>query len=1252
MEEKYLKKTWYLKLLLIVFLAFNVNVFSQSCAVNAGILSETICEGELGELIGNDPIPRIGDVEWSQISGPTVLITTPNATSSTVQGMIGGNTYVFRYSATCDDGIVAYQDKTIEVVALTEANAGSDIRSCPDTSGSLIISGNTPLNPGETGSWEIESDNDAGLTIDFPNSATSTIKLDPNSCGTTTIAWVIKSADYAPGQFCESRSEIDIVNYGGVTPIDAGPDETLSNCYTATQSTTLAASYGGCGLNGQQGTWSFVSGPSNPNIADVNSNTSAITGLVEGTYTFRWTVAGDCASGSDEVTITVPAATQDVTGAGGSVQRINICDPAITEVKLEGVVPTFAGETVEWVQTSGNVVTVEQPNNSSTLVTGIAPGSTYRFRYTITNTITNCISSRDYVVRFRNSTNTIVANAGNDIEGVCGQTQFTIPMTYSGSGVNRYQIVEGPVDSPLGPFPNTLRSLSGNLELELLTAGTYVINFYKSQNGLSQVGCTDGFDSLNIIVSAEPVQPNAGTSVNLQCGITSATLSGNTTTDETSLWSQISGPTLAAITTPFENTSTVTGLAPGTYVFQYKIQGGGTGCDNKYDEVTINVSSNTLTAAAAGTPQNICYGASVELLSNAPGANEFGRWTVVSAPVGDVITFDDENSPTAIASGFNTPSAVYELQWTIDYSNPGPSGCATPSTDNITITTGPNQSPVATAGTDLCLASGTGSFALNGNTLQAGQSGVWTVNPLVGLSIDDVNNPNSPVTINTEGNYELTWTVTDTSGAGCAPVSDSVSVVISAPITANAGADMQVCDTEVTMSANSTLGAEGTWKFISGTGDFLISDVNDPNATITFSYSDTYVFEWELKNGNCSSDTNQVTIEVGIPVTQATAGADQEICNATSVVLTGNAFKENFEIGSWSVLPGAPNTIVFSDATNPNVTVNGLVTGTYTFRWSISGVGNALCPDTFEDVVVEVVAPTTTDPSLLNLDFCNVTSVALNGEENSTGTWACTSGDCGSVTITYANAPTNNSNTATASGLSSGTYEFTYIPDSVNFGSGATCTQTQQVVTVNISGLPSAEPNAGADQLLCIADLAGNSTTLSGSTPPVDVAASDASWSIVTQPTGGVANIAAGQTNTPNATLENLTVPGLYVLEWNFSNGDCVKLADVVRIEVFAAPSTANAGTDDLLACELTYQTNATPVTTGIGTWTITSQPVGASTTIDNPNNPITTLSDVELGEYELTWTVTNGSFTNPSLCAPSEDTVIVRFNEAVPSDA
>ena len=300
---------------------------AQNCSVNAD-LDRTICELEQFFFAGSATGLIQSVPTWSQIAGPTAVIVDPNDPLSEVLGMTGGNVYTFRLTATCQDGIDQFQDIDVTVQPISLATASSDLASCPNDTGSIVVNGNAPGNPGETGMWSITGSNDAGVVINFPNSPTTTLTLPETSCGTTTIRWTIRGPDYAPGQFCESFAEIDITNYGGEQPVDAGPDQALDNCYTVSQSTSLNGSYGGCGLNGQQGMWSFVSGPNTPTIADPNSNTTGVSGLIEGTYVFRWSVSGPCANGEDTVTITVDPATQDVTAVGGG--NITLCDPAIT----------------------------------------------------------------------------------------------------------------------------------------------------------------------------------------------------------------------------------------------------------------------------------------------------------------------------------------------------------------------------------------------------------------------------------------------------------------------------------------------------------------------------------------------------------------------------------------------------------------------------------------------------------------------------------------------------------------------------------------------------------------------------------------------------------------------------------------------------------------------------------------------------------------------------------------------------------
>ncbi|MDX6191255.1 gliding motility-associated C-terminal domain-containing protein [Flavobacterium sp. Fl-318] len=1244
---------------LILFFGNLISVKAQNCTVNAGVLNETICAIDPMMLQGNSPAPIIGTAKWTQIGGPSVTITSPNSPTTTVTGYTGGNTYVFRYSAICGDGVVAFQDKTVIVVPITVANAGANIASCPNSTGSIAISGNAPQNPGETGHWEITGANNAGVVMNFPTSATTTLTLPTTSCGVSTLTWVITGPEYSPGKFCSSSSSITVTNYGGVTPVSAGSDITLTNCYTTTQNVNLNGSFGGCGLNGQMGTWTFVSGPNTPIIGNPNSSSTNVSNLQEGTYVLRWTVVGPCASGSDEVTITVPAATQDVTVLPGGTERIYFCDPTINQVTLSAPAPLYAGETVLWTQIGGTTLppgSIQSPASPTTLVTNISDaGDPYTFRYTLTNSNTGCVFTKDYVVEYKESTRTISVNGGEDLYGNCEQTQFTIPIVVTGTGYNRYRILDGPIGSPLGPFPTApLQIGETSVTLPDLTVpGTYSLQFARTEDGNLPVGCDYGFDSIAVIVSAQATPSNAGSDVSLNCGMTAAPLEGvGTTAEGTSYWTQLSGPNEANIVDHTAQNTMATGLIPGTYEFQYITKGGGSRCPFSTDNVTVYVSSGILSTVSAGPDQGACINSQLTMNGSIPASGEYGIWSQVSGP--DVIVFADSSNPTTMATGFLTAGGTNVLRWTIGYLHPGTSGCSTPISDDISVLTSVDMAgTVAMAGTDACYPTNTTTINLNANTPAVGEQGTWTVNPSAGVVFADNHDPQTAVTIPGDDFYKFIWTITLTGGS-CGNSSDSVEVTVAEnPATAGAGPDQSVCGTTVTMAATLSSGAVGVWSRVSGFGDYTISNVTDPNAVFTFESSGPYVFRWTVTAGSCSTASDDVRILLGVPPQVANAGPDQEICNGTSATMAGSSYNEFFEGGEWSLLAGAPNIPLIVDPMDPNTVINNLVEGKYVFRWKVTSTENFLCPISFDDVIIEVAAPASAGS---DATYCDVSSVQLIGSENSTGTWTLTSGNPVGVTITQS---PSNSYVANATVVPGNTYVFTYTTSTYSFTSGNTCPGNSDTVTVTVNSGASVQPDAGPDQTICTTDV-GGIITLNGNTKPIDVATSE--WEWVLQPGTSVANIT--DINDPGTQVTGLTVPGLYILKWVFKNsngspgggGSCRDLSDIVRINVFQAPSQADAGPDDTVACQRTYTTNAVAPTAGIGRWSFAipaDDPSGGQAVIDSPNNPQTTLSNVTtLGTYILTWTVTNGPFTNPSTCQPSVDQVSVIFNDVPPSIA
>ena len=105
-----------------------------------------------------------------------------------------------------------------------------------------------------------------------------------------------------------------------------------------------------------------------------------------------------------------------------------------------------------------------------------------------------------------------------------------------------------------------------------------------------------------------------------------------------------------------------------------------------------------------------------------------------------------------------------------------------------------------------------------------------------------------------------TGLVTVTSASGTA-TSASVFTVNPAPTTSNAGVDQSGNSTSYTLSANTPTVGTGAWSIISGPNTSLtqFSNVSNPLATFSPSASGTYVLNWTITNGSCTS-SDQVAI--------------------------------------------------------------------------------------------------------------------------------------------------------------------------------------------------------------------------------------------------------------------------------------------------------------------------------------------------------------------------------------------------------
>jgi len=1251
------------------FLFFiNFSGYSQNCSVNAGIDISVCANAPLAFSGGKTgSFQGAGVINWAQVAGPSAVITTPSSLTSSVTSVLGGNTYKFRLSATCADGSTAIDEVNVIVNPINLANAGPDQTVCPGTNVTTLAA--TPAG----GNWTVISTN-YGITVNNTSSPTSTITALPEGYyygyqyGGTTLRYTTITGS------CTSTDDVVIYNKGGALPVSAGTDITTGACYSSTQSTSLYGSYGG-GYGGQTGVWSVVSGP---NIPTINNSSylygRSASGLIQGTYIFRFTVSGSCVNGSDDMQVIVPApggniTFPNITAPVTTYGTANFCDGRTSTV-LTANQTLNPNETLVWSKASGAAGDViATPTSNSTLVTNLNTTTTYRYVCTITNSVTGC-SNSSYIWISWSAPPSLTLTTSSPIILSCGTSVASISYTTGGTGTPQYRFVSTPLSSTpsgwsnLGVSPANISGFS--------TPGTYQMQLQQSAGAGSS--CNTVFQDFTVTVATPATLANAGSDQRLACNVFSTSIVGNIPTAGTGKWTQISGPNAATISSPTSNNCPISGLISGKYTFRWLISSGNS-CPSNQDDVDVYVANPTPTASAAGSDINICNSAPYTLTGNAPLLNEIGTWTA-SPSAG--ITFSNANSPNATVNGM-APSTTYTFTWIIS------NNCGS-SSDNVMVTTNATAGPIASlAGADQCLPSGTTSVTLAANAPAPG-TGQWTKILGGDAIITNATLNTSTVTGMTNGTYLFEWAITRNA---CTITRDTVTITISAAGTiAAAGTDQSVCGTTASLAGNTPTIGTGYWTQVSGNGGAVITDPTSPTSGVTGLSVGAFVFRWTISNGACSSNFDDVQLNVSLAPTVAYAGIDQSVCIGSSTILAANTITSG--TGIWSVISG-PSTPSFSNTNLPTATISGLTNGSYILRWkSYSG---AYCAPSTDDVVIDVTQAVTTASLGGNVSLCNATETILTGNISTIGTWTQDPGGPNTATLSVTSP-----SSATASGLIPGVYTFRYT-----YTTATSCSNTA-IKTVTIYGMPN-QANAGADQNVCDAAsiiMTGNAATLGAgawtkiSGPAATITTSALATTTITALTSGtyvfqwqitngtcstrdemivvsglnasIANAGADQnavcgsvatmagnsptpgvgtwsqisgpntatitsTILPNTTITGL-IAGTYVFRWTTSNGACPITSDDVSITVFAAPTTATAGPDQNLCGAVSATLAGNTIVSGAGQWTQVSGPNTAAITLDS--DPTTTITGLISGTYVMRWTSTSGG------CSTFDDVSII----------
>ena len=1181
------------------------NAGSDQCKVS-GTISVT--------LSGNNPTNGTGT--WTKISGNSATITNSNLYNTTVTGLTDG-TYQFEWSILSNGACNPTRDTVMITISATTslANAGSDQQICGN---SAILSGNTPSIG--TGYWSQLSGN-ADAQIENLNSATTNITGLSN--GVYNFVWTINN------NACPSKTDT-------VTLFVTNPP-TIPNVGTD----IIVCGYDTVSLNGNtisvgKGIWSFVSGPNTPVFANSILPNTKVTGMISGTYVFRWSSYNGpfCPTVNDDVSVTV------VLPANAGADQ-NYCD-FVSTVNLNGTLAS----TGTWNQLSGPGIASITATSTNTAIASNLIAGTYAFEYSIASA--GCNYKDTMLVNIYNPPTQ--PDAGIDYS-YCSKDTIQLNGNIPFIGTGTWSKLSGPTGGSFKPNANT-----PGTKFYTASAGTYVFVWK-----ISNYTCSKS-DQVIIKNYLLPTNANAGSD---QLSVCSGSITMNANLPSTGMgsWSLIDGPNTPEIVSSVLPGTTVNNLIPGTYSFEWNISSGV--CPVKKDTVEIIV-NQAPTTADAGNDQTLCNVVSTYLQGNNPSTGT-GTWLQYSGPNSAI--FSDVNNPNTQIS--NLVDGTYVFHWTISLAS-----CS--STDEVVIKVYQNPT-TAFAGNDIenCLFT---SLTLNGNAPVFG-NGLWT--QLSGPVNVNILNPNLPVTNilgTVAGNYSFIWEISNglcgtssdtvnvvvsdipsiavagadqilcntntfnlnaevrvngfgkwyqTSGntvaydstSATASVTnvipgtytfkwkttenfciseDTVKIVVNAATYANAGSNQQHCNATIFyLNANTPAEGNGTWSKVSGPAA-VITDINSPITTITGATNGTYVFKWTVTNGNCTPSSSEVTVVNYENPTIADAGANQNICSDT---LSLNANYPTVGVGLWSQVNG-PNNAVFENANSNNTKVYSLIQGTYVFRWTIA---NGIC-NSYSEVTINVSSIPTTAFAGNSQELCNENTVNLIGNlpNIGNGVWSFVSGP-NSPTISNPSA-----NQTLVTDLINGIYTFKW---SIFNGY---CPSSESLVNITNYQAPNIA-DAGVTQNLCNA----TSTNLTGNLP----LNGNGMWTLLSGPnTPSIANLSLF-----NTSISGL-INGTYIYIWTINNGNCPASSDTLVINNYLQINQAEAGNNQNI-CGNSVTMNANLPTIGtLGTWEQTAGPNMALISDINSNTAV--ISGLIPGTYTFNWTITNGN------CTPSTDSV------------
>ena len=937
----------------------------------------------------NDTDGTISSYTWSKITGPSTFALSGETTSTlTASDLVAGN-YIFRLTVVDNDGATAFDDVQVNVAPeivnqAPSANAGPN-RLINLPMNMLVLNGSGTDNDGTVASFAWTKTSGPAATLSGEN--TADLSLSDLVEGIYTFQLVVTDDQGATG----TDEAIVTVNAANLPPtVSAGDDVFIT---LPTNSVTIDGTSSDSDGTVTTIQWQQISGTSL--TFSGNTSTLSLSGLTEGTYTFRFSATDDDgATASDDVDIFVIALNQFPSVNAGSDQTltlpVNSTNLTATASDTDGTIASY-----NWQQASGPAVTLVNQTNRTVTLNDLVEGI-YVFTVTVTDNDGGTDSDNVRVTVLPAATNSPpTANAGPN-------RNITLPnnsLNLFGSGSDP----DGSIASYLwtkqsGPNIVLIDNNRATLSLTGLVEGTYIFRLTVTDDDGAQ-----DFDETRVIVTPAAVNQtpsaNAGRDIQVSLPTNSTNLVGSGSDPDGSivgyLWAQIAGPGPATLVGADRATLTVNGLTEGNYTFRLTVTDDDGASDN--DEVNVTVLAaavNEPPLANAGPDRSIVLPTNTINIagtaSDPDGSITEYLWTKVSGPAA---TLSNANISTLTAAGLSAGTYTFRLRVR---DNDGATAI-----DEMVLRVLPeaiNESPIANAGPDIELILPNDSAQVNGSATDrdgAVISYLWTQVQGGNADLMNVATPTLDLSGLEEGNYIFRLTATDDDGA---IGTDEMAIIVfgagtNSPPVANAGPGVTISlpTNTLTINGNAT-DADGTvtgfsWEKVSGPS-VTLSGTDQQDLQLSDLIEGSYLFRLTVTDDQGDSDADEVSVTVLPQSTNlsptADAGPDIFIeLPQPGFIITGQGSDPDGTIQGyqWSQVSGGAD-LRLDNTSTANLTISGYSVGQYTLRLTVTDDGGL---ESFDEVNVFVEndqnAETPNTPPIVDLGFDRILVLPENSVE-------------------------------------------------------------------------------------------------------------------------------------------------------------------------------------------------------------------------------------------------------------------------------